>query len=183
MFTRDSRYRGVAEVSRDDPDGRTLLVKDLRVRPEVSGTFRHTVADGDRLDHLANTYYRKPRNWWRICDANPQFPSPLALLGQDPIETGRIPVLPDGAPLPPWPALLRELRAVVGVEDAVLAIERRQLGASEAEVGVVTVRFNRVNVDLAAIALVATAAGFPAGPPEPVGQLGKQITIPPEGIR
>jgi hypothetical protein len=182
MFTRDSRYRGVAEVSRDDPDGRTLLVKDLRLRPEVSGTFRHTVADVDRLDHLAHTYYRKPRKWWRICDANPEFPSPLALLGQEPIEIVRIPVVPGGSPLPPWPALLRQLRAVVGVEDVALAIERRELGGSEAEVGVVTVRFNRVNLDPTSIALVATAAGFPAGPPEPVGRLGKQITIPPEGI-
>jgi hypothetical protein len=181
VFTRDSRYRGVAEVSRDDPDGRTLLVKDLRPRPEVSGTFRHTLTGLDRLDHMAQTYYGKPRKWWRICDANPEFASPLGLLGQDPIETVRLPVLPGGSPLPPWPVLLGALRAMVGVEDVVLAIELRDLAPGPAEVGVVTVRYNRMNADPAALVLAAAAAGFPAGPPEPVGRLGKQIVIPPEG--
>jgi hypothetical protein len=181
MFARDSRYRGVAEISRDSPDGRTLLVKDLRQRPEAPGTFRHTLAEVDRLDHLAQTYYQKPQKWWRICDANPEFPSPLALVGQDPIETIRLPVLPGGSPPPPWPELLGALRALVGVEEATLAIEVRELAAGPAEVGVVTVRFNRMNVDPASLRLATAAAGFPPGPPEPVGRRGKQITIPPEG--
>jgi hypothetical protein len=183
MFTRDSRYRSVPEVSRLDPDGRTLLVKDLRVRPEVSGTFRHTVSDTDRLDHLAQTYYRKPRNWWRISDANPAFPSPLAMLGQDPVQTVRIHILSAGVAIPAWPALLAALRAVAGVEDVTLAFESRTAGAVEVEERAVTVTFNRMNVEPASLVQTCLAAGFPAGPPAGVGRVGKQIVVPPEGIR
>ena len=77
-----------------------MASKTLRLLPQVSGTFRHTVEDVDRLDHLAYKYYQQPRKWWRISDANPEFLSPQALLGKEPIVTDRFPVTFDGRPAP-----------------------------------------------------------------------------------
>lgn len=79
MFSRISRYRKLADVVTTDAKGRKLASKSLRLPPEVSGTFLHTVEEVDRLDHLAYKYYKQPRKWWRICDANPEFMSPQAL--------------------------------------------------------------------------------------------------------
>ena len=50
---------------------------------------------GDRLDQLAYKYYGQPLQWWHICDANPDFLSPLAPLGRgagrhDPLPGDRI---------------------------------------------------------------------------------------------
>jgi hypothetical protein len=183
VYARDSRYRHVPQVSRLDPSGRTLLVTDLRLRAPAAGRFRHTVDSSDRLDSLAHRYYGKPRKWWRISDANPEFPSPLALLGQDVITAARLEIDPRGDdPLPPWSTLLRALRARLGVEDVRLALERRILGGAAVEVGVATVAFNQLNVTAEALVTAARAAGFPAGPPQLIRRVGKSITIPPEGI-
>ena len=62
--------------------GAMLAAKDLRLLPDVSGTFRHTVDSGDRLDQLAYKYYSQPLQWWNICDANPEFLSPLGAARQ-----------------------------------------------------------------------------------------------------
>ena len=79
MFSRISRYRKLPDIVTTDSHGRTLPSKTLRLLPQVAGTFRHTVEDVDRLDHLAYKYYQQPRKWWRIVDANPEFMSPQAL--------------------------------------------------------------------------------------------------------
>jgi hypothetical protein len=182
VYARDSRYRQVPEVGRLDPSGRTLLVTDLRPRAAAAGSFHHTVEANDRLDQLAQRYYGKPRKWWRISDANPELPSPLALLGQDAISAARLEIVAGGAPLPPWSSLLRALHAQLGVEDVLLALESRVLGGAAVEVGVATVAFNRLNVTAEALAAAAEGAGFPTGPPQPLRRVGKPITIPPEGI-
>lgn len=75
-----------------DAGGRTLISKSLRLLPEVSGDFFHTIEEGDRLDHLAYKYYKQPRKWWRICDANPEFMSPLDMLGKEPVAIHRFPL-------------------------------------------------------------------------------------------
>jgi hypothetical protein len=181
VYARDSRYRQVPEVSRLDPSGRTLLVTDLRLRTPTEGTFQHTVDANDRLDQLAQRYYRKPRKWWRICDANPEFLSPLALLGQDVITAARLELVSSSAS-PQWWKLLAALRAQPGVEDVRFALERRILGGAAAEAGVVVVAFNRLNTTAEALAEAARAVGFPTGAAQSVRRLGKPITIPPEGI-
>ena len=89
MFSRISRYRTLPDIVTTDADGRTLVSKTLRPLPQAPGTFRHTVEEADRLDHLAYKYYQEPRKWWRISDANPEFLSPQALLGKEPIVTDR----------------------------------------------------------------------------------------------
>ena len=101
MFSKISRYRKVPDVTAPDARGRMLAAKDLRLLPDVTGTFRHTVDGGDRLDQLAYKYYGQPLHWWNICDANPEFLSPLALLAKDPIVTARFPVTVASEP-PPW---------------------------------------------------------------------------------
>ena len=79
MFSKISRYRNLPDVDRRrtraavrSPRRTLRLLPDGDRRP--SGT-RST--QGDRLDQLAYTYYGQPRKWWRICDANPEFLSPL----------------------------------------------------------------------------------------------------------
>jgi len=34
----------------------------------------HTYVEGERLDQLANTYYKNPEYWWIIPEFNPQIP-------------------------------------------------------------------------------------------------------------
>ena len=53
MFSPFSRYRKLPDVVTTDAKGRTLASKALRRLPSVSGTFQHTIEDGDRLDHVA----------------------------------------------------------------------------------------------------------------------------------
>lgn len=181
MYARGSRYRQVPEVSRQNPSGRTLLVTDLRLQRPVPGSFQHTVESNDRLDHLAHRYYGKPRNWWRIGDANPEFTSPLALLGHDPIRVARL-VVQGRSPDPPWWKLLGSLRDTPGVEDVRFAIEPHIMGGAVVDAGVVTVRFNQATATVDALVAAASAAGFTTGPPQTVDRVGKPITIPPEGL-
>src|SRR6266568_1117605 len=104
MFSRISRYYGLPDVVDHDPreGGRTVVSKSLRTLPDVSGTFQHTILDGDRLDQLAFMYYRQPRKWWRICDANPEFLSPMELLGRGPLRTVRVPLAVPADAEPAW---------------------------------------------------------------------------------
>jgi hypothetical protein len=37
------------------------------------GLVEHSVLHTDRLDHLADAYYKSDRRWWRILDANAEF--------------------------------------------------------------------------------------------------------------
>jgi nucleoid-associated protein YgaU len=80
MFFNGSRYLKVGQYITTDAQGRTVTVKQSRPLLEVTGTFTYTVVTGDRLDLLANRFYRTPRKWWLICDANPGTMYPDALL-------------------------------------------------------------------------------------------------------
>lgn len=124
MFAKLSRYRRLPDVVTTDAKGRTLRSKSVRLLPQVSGDFFHTVEEIDRLDHLAHKYYRQPRKWWRICDANPAFTSPQALLGGEPLVTARFP-LTFTVPHPPWAEVLEELSETVGVDQAWMDGARR----------------------------------------------------------
>lgn len=190
MFSKQSRYRRVPDIAVPDARGRVLAAKDIRPLPDVTGTFRHTVNSGDRLDQLAYSYYGEPLQYWHICDANPQFLSPLALLGAEPVTTSRFPVAVLAGD-PPWAAALSALSATLGVEEATVEeevdlVEQRQTVGGQ-HVAVVVRRFgrallvayNRLTVDAATLSAVITAAGFTVGPPVDSGQLGQQIVIPP----
>jgi len=194
MFGKLSRYRKVPDVAAPDPQGRVLAAKDVRLSPTVTGPFRHTVAAGDRLDELAYRYYSQPVQYWNICDANPQFLSPLALVDREPVvTTDFLLAMPHGDP-PPWAALLRTLAGVLGVESVVplegveIVPRQQQVGGKQVTVFVerftrrVRVMYNRLNVSAEVLASRIADAGAAVGPPVHVGQLGQEIVIPPAPI-
>lgn len=195
MFAKISRYRKLKDIAVADADGRTLESKEFRLPPDVSGTFLHSIEEKDRLDHLSFKYYKQPRKWWRICDANPGFMSPQALLGKEPVATVRFPLsFHDSGVLPPWPALIRNLRRRLGVED-VQPVEDIRLVEEEQTFGgktvsvikehydrAVVVTFNRKNVDAEDLADVITASGFGVAQPQNIGRIGKNIIIPPDVV-
>jgi hypothetical protein len=193
MFSKFSRYRKVADITAPDAQGRLLAAKDTRLLPEVSGEFRHTVEAGDRLDQLAYKYYSQPLQWWNICDGNPEFLSPLALLGKDGVITTRFPVTfstESTSAAPPWGVLLRTVGQILGVEDIAIA-EDVELVQQKVTVGgqtiiawierfsrAVLVTHNRQEVTAATLAAGIEAAGFAVTQFTDLDQLGQEITIP-----
>ncbi|MEU0793487.1 hypothetical protein ABZ342_25730 [Amycolatopsis sp. NPDC005961] len=165
MFGKLSRYRLVPDIAVVDARGRVVAAKDFRPLPEVTGTFTHTVDSGDRLDQLAFTFYGQPSQYWHVCDANPDFLSPLALLGQEPLVTTRFPVTAAGTP--PWAALRAALSGTVGVDAVIVTGDT------------IEVTYNRTDLDVTAVIDVIKAAGFAVGFPADSGRLGRQIVIPP----
>jgi hypothetical protein len=116
IFSSISRYRRIPDVVTIDSAGQAVTSKDFRLVPPMDGTFRHTVVDIDRLDHLGFKYYDQPRDWWRILDANPEFVAPDALLGSDPFATTAYEIAWAGpGPVPPWSMLFEALAPLPGV--------------------------------------------------------------------
>jgi len=192
MFSKISRYRKLPSVAAPDARGRILAATDLRLLPAVTGTFRHTVDSGDRLDQLAYKYYSQPLQWWNICDANPQFLSPLALIGKDAVVTTRFPVTVSGPP--PWAALFHSILELLGVEDVEI-VENIQLVPKQVTVAgqtitaltevvtrAVLVTYNGLNVSAATLAAAIETAGFSVTPFADLDQVGQEIVIPPKPI-
>jgi hypothetical protein len=183
MFAKTSRYAR----------GRTRLTTDLRQPPALSGNFQHTLADSDRLDHLAFKYYKQPTKWWRICDANPDFMSPQGLLGAEPVDTARW-SLDFASPIPPWTELVRRLMDQVGiddvqvVEDIELLPEQQVVGGQTVTVNVehyqraVVVSYNRMNLGADQISAIIETLGFAVGTPQRIGRVGKLVLIPPDVV-
>jgi len=194
MFSRISRYRKLPDLVTVDAQGRSLTSKDLRLLPDVVGTFQHTVEEGERLDHLAFKYYQQPRKWWRIADANPAFLSPLALLSQDPVATVRFRLTVAGGGDPPWAAAGQSLSQRLGFEGFLFEDEVRivalpqTIGGQQVTVHVevhdyaVRVTYNQLNVSLPELAALIASTGFEVTRPEVLGQVGQRITIPPDVV-
>lgn len=89
MFFSDSRYRPIGDYTVPAPGGREVKVKRLRINAKAEGSFRYTVKEGDRIDLLAWRFYRNPRKWWLIADANPAVLDPGDLLAP-----GRVLIIP-----------------------------------------------------------------------------------------
>lgn len=195
MFSKPSRYKKLPDVVTTDVKGRSLKSKALRLLPQVSGDFFHTVEETDRLDHLAYKYYRQSKKWWRICDADPESMWPQALLGKESIVTDRFPLAwDDEAGQPPWADLRQQLLETVGVLD-LLVIEKVQLvpevqtiDSQQVTVHVehyqrtAIVTYNQMNVDAEELADAIAAVGFAVSQPETIGRIGKRIVIPPNTI-
>lgn len=197
MAHRYSRYRTSAVLPAPDARRRVFATTDLRALPATPGRFRHVLSEGERLDQLAYKYYEEPLLWWHICDANPEFLSPLALLGQEPVVATRFPLRASpGGNSPDWPKLIRGLSGLVGVEDVAVeetidyltTIESVEIAPQAVRnVPIIQERFKRTllvsynNRATAAAALIEAirAAGLEIGPPVEVGQVGRQIVIPP----
>jgi nucleoid-associated protein YgaU len=85
MFSsRGSRYQNVKEYAAGDGSAGLVTVKRNRETPPTPGVFSYRVQEGDRLDLIANKFYRNPGKWWLIADANPDvmYPEDLLLSGQ-----------------------------------------------------------------------------------------------------
>ncbi|HEX9023392.1 MAG TPA: hypothetical protein VF799_06105 [Geobacteraceae bacterium] len=194
MYAKKSRYLKLPDETAMDARGASRTGKSLRIIPDVAGTFLHTIEEGDRLDHLAYKYYRQSPRWWRICDANPEFMSPQALLGKEPIVTSRIPISYHGEGNPPWHQVLKNLAGRVGVEkveivDDIRLVERETEidGENHTYVGehydrAVIVSHNRLNISRKAIVHEIRSAGFNTGEPHDIGRVGKKIVIPPDAV-
>jgi hypothetical protein len=157
MPARDSRYHGL-------PDA-------LRPLPEVGGEFRHTLAERERLDHLASRYYRDPRRWWRICDANPEFLSPLELVGAGPLRTLSVPLDAD--------ADLPEIADDLGGDPGIVRFRLVDDPMSDRATAVVT--YNRVTIDEGSVLALLGEARDASRPPQTLGRAGKSIVVPPGG--
>jgi hypothetical protein len=191
MFSKNSRYRKLPDFVTIDRQGQEITIKNLRPLPEVTGTFLHTIEDGDKLDHLAFRYYKQPRKWWRICDANPQFMSPQTLLGNESIVTFQFPLSfsGNGEP-PPLSPVIRNLAQQPGIEkirireDIQLAEEKQSHNGQDVIINIekikrfILVIFNQMNTSPKAINDTIKAAGFQIGKPEIIGRVGKEIVIP-----
>ncbi|MCX6674681.1 MAG: hypothetical protein NTY37_12995 [Methanothrix sp.] len=70
MFFKTSRYQSVGNHQIMDREGRTILYKKIRFIPPPKAAAVHTVREGERLDHIAHSFYRDPERFWAICDAN-----------------------------------------------------------------------------------------------------------------
>lgn len=76
VFASNSRYAGIptTNITVTGPDGSpreiTYLRRRLLPRPaDHSLITEHTVATGERLDHISSRYLGDPTQFWRICDA------------------------------------------------------------------------------------------------------------------
>ena len=76
MIYQNSRY---TKTGVEDRNGQVNLKLRTRFNFGTDGTIVHQYALGDRLDGLANIYYKDPQLWWVILEANTQFRSELEI--------------------------------------------------------------------------------------------------------
>jgi hypothetical protein len=196
MFTKQSRYYSLPAVVTQDKTGQARQSKSLRLLPEVTGDFQHIIEANDRLDHLAFKYYQRPRQWWRISDANPEFLSPLALLGKEPVSIVRFRLVwddEDGPP--PWAAVRQEIRNQPGVYDvqvedevqlrfSTLTVEEETIStATSTPDRAILVTHNTLLVDPFSLMDTFLAHGFQQVQAAERTRVGKPITIPPANAR
>lgn len=122
LLTKRSRYYRLKDTTFPDHKGVERHCKSVRRGAVVAGRFFHTLEAGDRLDQLAYKYYRQSLHWWRICDANPDFLTPLALLDKTATAQVRIELSTTDNP-PSLAELYREIGRVTGVEKVVRVSE------------------------------------------------------------
>jgi hypothetical protein len=70
MFFKGSRYAAVPDNQIVGPKGAPVRYKTTRFIGPSTPLTTYIVSRGDRLDLLANTFYRDPEQFWQIADAN-----------------------------------------------------------------------------------------------------------------
>jgi hypothetical protein len=65
-----SRYAKTPVIKFTDAGGTEFELLELREIPRVQALFSATPEQGERLDLLAQRYYRDPLLYWKICDAS-----------------------------------------------------------------------------------------------------------------
>jgi hypothetical protein len=191
MFTPDSRYRRSLVIATVNVAGQPIHAAELRLPPPTAGTFQHRVEEAERIDNLANRYYRDPLAWWRIADANPALFTPDELLGSSPWITERIALAPPAGPVS-WTATLAAAAALAGVAKLVrdptyrITVELHSVAGDLVEVvteqidDAVIATYHAGVTDPAALLAVFTSAGFTVLGRESVTRTGQPIIIPPE---
>jgi len=193
MFTKISRYYALPEVTSLDAQGRLLPSKKLRLLPAVSASFQHTVKAVDRLDHLAYQYYKQPRKWWKICDANAEVMSPQALLGHLPLMTQKF-GLPFKDEPPPWYLLQQKLLNTAGVETVHLVEERQLITITQQDkpvhlekyLSALVITSNQTQITTEVLkAMIALEVNIENDEIsiDSVERIGKPIFIPPDNIK
>jgi nucleoid-associated protein YgaU len=82
MFFKGSRYEFVATAFHTDASGHAIQYKCIRYIAPAPASATYIVQQGDRLDNLAQKYYRDSERFWRICDANlATWPDDLLVTG------------------------------------------------------------------------------------------------------
>lgn len=193
MFTRNSRYYALDNIVVNNTNNRQVISKKIRRFSELKGSFQHVVDEGDRLDLLASKYYGQPTKWWRICDANPQFDSPLDLLGKSVLQTVRYRVSDSLIAAPfPWLDLKVLLQPLNGIKkllcvDRVTGITQQTVTVGPDEVEIDVEVYERylelvVNTALLPVQTITNTLNtytIEFNSPEYVGRIGSNITIPP----
>jgi hypothetical protein len=191
MFTPDSRYRRSPVIATVNAAGQQIHAAELRIPPKTPGAFQHRVHEAERIDSLANQYYRDPLAWWRIADANPAFATPDELLGNSRWRTERIAVIPP-AGAAPWAQTLAAVAAIAGVARIARAPSYRLITELHTVAGepvevvreqideAVNVTFHAQVTPPAALAGVLTVAGFTVIGRDAIERTGQPIIIPPE---
>jgi nucleoid-associated protein YgaU len=95
MLFKGSRYTGVAVIQPVGADGKSRRSLALRPIAAAPGVLQHVVAEGERLDQLANNFYAEPSKYWLILDANLDTLNPFELL-----QTGRTIAIPQNRIVP-----------------------------------------------------------------------------------
>lgn len=68
-----SRYYYVETATVESGEGKTIVYLKRRFVPppeRFSLLLEHSVAQGERLDHITARFLGDPEQFWRICDAN-----------------------------------------------------------------------------------------------------------------
>jgi hypothetical protein len=181
MFTQNSRYQKLPEIVTIDSKGRVLRSKTLRPLPPVTDTVRHVITSMDHLDNLAYEYYQQPTRWWHICDANPEFMSPQALLGKEPIATARIPFTNNTLP---WGPFFKQLSQKIGIEKVWL-----EDCSDNHQTGTLLITYNQINIpqpedlvknieNIIICETIKSNGECEIGPPEPLERVGQYLLIP-----
>jgi hypothetical protein len=88
MIFKGSRYQGVSVYTVTRPDGRSVAAFGIRFISSTPAGFFHTFSGHQRLDLIANQYYRNPEKFWLIADANTEMDP------EDLLEPGRQLLIP-----------------------------------------------------------------------------------------
>lgn len=73
VFPITSRYHDLGTKKLETANGESYVYLCSRFLPPAESldlVGMHTVADGERLDHIASEHLGDPEQFWRVCDAN-----------------------------------------------------------------------------------------------------------------
>lgn len=70
MYDRGSRYEKTPVAIYTDANGKQTPYTLLRPIPDAFVAQEYVVRQNDRLDRIADRFYRDSQQFWRLCDAN-----------------------------------------------------------------------------------------------------------------